>query len=359
VLVALVIVVVLVACNAFYVAAEFAAVSVRRSRIRQLAEDGHRTAARLLPVLESASALDRYIAACQVGITLSSLVLGAYGQVAFAPPLADALGTRFDLEGVAALSTAAVIVLVTLTVGQMVVGELVPKSLALQFPTEAALGTHLPMRWSLVVLGPFIWLLNGSGNVVLRLFGDAHGAHRHIHSPDEIELLIAESRDGGLLEPDEHRRLQRALRFSLTTAAELMVPRERVEAISVTTPIDDVLDLALASRVRRLPVHAGSLDAIIGILSVKDLLVRHLEQRPPSSIREILQPALRVHADTTGDRLVALLRERHSHQAVVEGSAGELLGIVTLDNIVSALLGPEPAERHRAMKLPGAERRRP
>jgi CBS domain containing-hemolysin-like protein len=343
----LLVVVGLVACNAFYVAAEFAAVSVRKSRIRQLAADGHAIARRLSPILESPAELDRYIAACQVGITLSSLVLGAYGQVAFTPGLSRMLGDWLDLEYAASLSTAALVVLVTLTIGQMVIGELVPKSVALQFPTQTALGTHLPMRWSLLALGPFIWLLNGSGNLVLRLFGDEHGAHRHVHSPDEIELLIAESRDGGLLEPEEHRRLQRALRFSRKTAAQLMVSREHVAAISVNTPLDQVLDVALDSRLRRLPVYSGSIDTILGILSVKDLLVRQLEQRPVGDLRELLQPAVRVSADTTGDQLTALLRARHSHQALVEGARGELLGIVTLDNILSELLGPEPADRPR------------
>ena len=110
-------------------------------------------------------------------------------------------------------------ILLVLTVGTMVAGELAPKSLALEYPTQIALYTYWPMRWSLWLLGPFIWFLNGSGTLILRLLGSAHGAHRHVHSPEEIELLIAESHDGGLLEPDELRRLQRALRFSLRTAA--------------------------------------------------------------------------------------------------------------------------------------------
>ncbi len=345
---AMFVVLALVACNAFYVAAEFAAVSVRKSRVRQLAEDNHRIATLLLPVLENPATLDRYIAACQVGITLSSLILGAYGQVAFTPVLARNVGVWFAADPAAALSAASLAVLVTLTVGQMVIGELVPKSFALQFPTQTALSTHLPMRWSLFVLGPFIWFLNGSGNLVLRLFGDDHGAHRHIHSPDEIELLIAESRDGGLLEPDEHRRLQRALRFSRKTAAQLMVPRDQVEAISVDTPLEEVLDLALGSRATRLPVYEGSLDVIVGILSTKDLLVRQVEQRPVHSLRALLQPAVRVRADVTGDQLVGVLRARQSHQALVVSPEGELLGIVTLDNVLNELLGPDPADPREA-----------
>lgn len=342
-IVAAAIVVSMIAVNALYVAAEFATVSTRKSRIRQMAEEGHAMARRLLPVLEHPKALDRYIAACQVGITFSSLVLGAYAQVCFTPPLTTMLTEDFGLEPLSALSVASLGVLVALTVTQMVVGELVPKSVALQHPTRTALLTYLPMQWSMAVLGPFIWLLNGSGNVVLRLFGDA-GGHRHIHSPEEIELLIADSRDGGLLEPDETRRLQRALRFSLRTAAQLMVPREDVTGIEVDTPVERALDIAFESPYTRLPVFEGDIGRVVGILNTRDLLVRHLGHRPVRHLRELLQPVLAVPHSTTGDQLVALLRERHSHQAMVHDDDGEVIGLVTLDNVLAELLGPTADE---------------
>lgn len=338
--------------TALYVAAEFAAVSVRKSRLRQLAEDGHSLARRLLDTIEHPADLDRYIAASQVGITLASLGLGAYGQVAFAPPLAAALASWLGLEPLTALSAASLSVLVVLTVGLMVIGELVPKSLALQFSTQTALATYLPMRWSIIALGPFIGLLNGSGNIVLRLFGDEHGAHRHIHSPDEIELLIADSRDGGLLEPDETHRLQRALRFSRRTAGELMVPRSEVKAIDISTPVDQVLDAALDSPYARMPVFEGSIDHIVGILNTRDLLVRQLGQRPVTGLREVLQPALTVRASLTGDQLVSLLRERRSHQAIVEDDTGLVTGMVTLDNVLAALLGSSPDEFGEIARAP-------
>jgi putative hemolysin len=351
----------MVAMTALYVAAEFAAVSVRRSRVRQLAEDGHGTAQRLLPILEDASALDRYIAACQVGITLGSLILGAYGQIAFGPTLASLLRERAAFEPVAAASTAAAAILLVLTVGTMVVGELAPKSLALEYPTRIALYTYWPMRWSLWLLGPFIWFLNGSGTLVLRLLGSAHGAHRHVHSPDEIELLMAESHDGGLLEPDELRRLQRALRFSLRTAAQLMTTRDRMQAIDVTTPVDEVLALALDSSQANVPVYRGSLDTVVGFLNTKRLLVREVEGRPLRSLRELLQPALTVDASMPGDRLLAELRSRRAHQAIVRDDQGQVVGMVTLDDILSSLLGPTPDEFTQStlrIKAPRATRSR-
>lgn len=360
-LTSLLIVAFLVAVTALYVAAEFAAVSVRRGRIRQLAEDGHATAIRLLPTLEDASELDRYIAACQVGITLSSLILGAYGQIAFGPGLSALLQERGGLDRVAAASSAAGIILLVLTVGAMVAGELAPKSLALQFPTQVALYSYWPMRWSLWVLGPFIWFLNGSGTLLLRLLGSGQGGHRHVHSPEEIELLIAESHDGGLLEPDELRRLQRALRFSLRTASQMMTTRDRMLAIDVTTPVEEVLAFALDSSQADVPVYNGSLDTVVGFLNTKRLLVRHVEERPVRSLRELLQPAPIVDQDMTGDRLVAELRRRRAHQAIVQDGNGRVVGMVTLDDVLSSLLGPTPDEFTQStlrIKAPRATRPR-
>src|SRR4029434_7078317 len=171
VLVAILVVIALIVVNAVYVAAEFAAVSVRRSRIQQLATDGNPLAQWLLPVIQSPPALDRYIAACQIGITLSSLVLGAFAQRTIAvwmEPLFEQWG---GLQGVAAQSTSAAAVLLVLTVAQVIFAELVPKSLALQYPTQSALYTLIPMVPSLWVYRPFTRWLNGSGLVLLRLLG--------------------------------------------------------------------------------------------------------------------------------------------------------------------------------------------
>ena len=188
---AAVIIGILILLTALYVAAEFAAVGARRGRLRRLAEDGNLLAARLVPVLESPQELDRYIAASQVGITLSSLILGAYAQNTLAPRVAPLFVGVAGLNAESALSTAAVVVLLVLTVLAMILGELVPKSLALQNPTRTALVTVLPMQWSLRLFAPSIAMLNGSGILLLKLLGVASTGHRHVHSPEEIELLIA------------------------------------------------------------------------------------------------------------------------------------------------------------------------
>lgn len=176
----------LILINALYVAAEFAAVGVRRGQVRQLVQEGHRLAKRLLPILNDASRLDTYIAACQIGITFSSLILGAYGQATLARDLAPVFQSWGNMQAVAAQSTSAGAVLIFLTALQVIFGELVPKSIALQYPLQLALYTFLPMRWSLMLYSWFIGILNGSGMFLLKLLGVSSSGHRHIHSPEEM-----------------------------------------------------------------------------------------------------------------------------------------------------------------------------
>lgn len=151
----------LILANALYVAAEFGAVGVRRSRVRRMAEDGNWLAQRLLPFVETPAALDRYVGASQIGITLSSLMLGAFAQATITMPLVPVFRDVWTLDTGSAQSAAAILVLAVLTTIQLIMGELVPKALALQYPTQAALGTVLPMQWSLAIFRPFLWVLNG------------------------------------------------------------------------------------------------------------------------------------------------------------------------------------------------------
>jgi CBS domain containing-hemolysin-like protein len=325
--------------NALYVAAEFAAVSVRRSRLNQLKEDGNVFAAWLLPIVESPAGLDRYIAACQIGITISSLVLGAYAQATLAVRLAPYFAALGGLTQVVAESTSTIVVLLALTVAQVVFAELVPKSVALQYPTQTSLYTLLPMLASQWVYRPFIKWLNGSGLLILRVLGAPYQAHRHIHSPDEIELLIAESRDGGLLEPDEHRRLQRALRLNLRQARQLMVPRKRISAISIDTPLNEVVSIVAQSPYSRLPVYRGTIDNIVGILRTKDLVRWFVEGSPGATLAQLIRTIPSVHESVTADRVLKDLRERRSHQALVVDEFGGTAGLLTLADVLTELLG--------------------
>jgi putative hemolysin len=336
---ALAVVLLLILLNALYVAAEFAAVGVRRSRLRRLAEDGHGLAARVLPIVEDARALDRYIAVSQVGITLSSLVLGAFGQAVLAPRLSPLLTEWAGMDTVAAYSTAAVTLLLVLTAFQMVLGELVPKSIALQYPTQTALYTVIPMQWSLRALRWATTILNGSGTLLLRLLRVPLVGHRHVHSPEEIELLIAESRDGGLLEPVEQVRLHRALRLGLRTARELMVPRERLAAIEASEPFEEVLRAAATSPYTRLPVYHGTLDRIVGILHTRDVVERYVQREAPAAERPPWRSFVEVPDAMPADQVLAFLRAQRRHQAIVRDEGGRVAGLITLEDVVTELLG--------------------
>lgn len=329
----------LILINAFYVAAEFAAVGVRRSRVRQLAEDGHWLARALRPVVDDVHQLDRYVGVSQIGITLSSLILGAFAQATVAVALAPILADWLRLEGPAAASTAALTVLLTLTTAQVVLGELVPKSLALQFPTQVALATVLPMRWSLAAFRPFLALVNGSATALLRVCGLGAGGHRHIHSPDEIELLLVESRDGGLLEPDEQHRLHRALRLGVRTARDLMVPLDRLTMLRDDTPWAEVVRVVAASPFSRLPVYRGAPEQIIGTLRVKDLLHHYVLEGEPPALGRLARPLVRVEETLPADRIIALLRERRFHQAVVTDAQDRVIGLITIQDVLAEFLG--------------------
>jgi putative hemolysin len=348
----------LIAVNALYVAAEFAAVGTRRSRIRMLAQDGDARATWVLPIVEDAAKLDRYVAACQIGITFSSLLLGAFGQATLARDLAPALEDLGGWGEVAAQGIAALVVLLLLTTLQVILGELLPKSLALQFPTRALMLTVGPMRASLRVFAPFIWLLNGSGILLLRLLRAPQVSHRHIHSPDEIDLLIVESRDGGLLEPDEQRRLHQALRLSMYPVSTVMVPAAQVAAIDADAPLAEVVGEIVASPYSRLPVYRQSRDNLIGLLQTKDVALAVAKgMADDTRLDDLLRPIVRVRASTSADRVLTILREGRSQQAVVTDDHGGMVGIVTLEDVLEEVFG-EVGDEFKGGAAARAPRRR-
>lgn len=338
-LVAILIISGLILVNAVYVVAEFSAVSVRLSRVHMLATNGNQLAKKLLPILNSPIALDRHIAACQIGITLSSLVIGAYAQATFAVWLVPFFASWTNIQIVAAESLSAGFVLIILAGLQLLLGELIPKSLALQYPTPMALYTMLPMAPSAWLFQPFNTILNGSSLGLLRLLGASPHGHRHIHSPEEIELLIADSREGGLLKPDEHRRLQRALRLNLWQARQLMVPRTRLKTIDVNTPLDKAITIVTQGPYSQLPVYRDSIDNIVGILHAKDLARWCVVNNTTVPLADVIHPLSSLHESVTADRVLRHFREQGVQQALVVDEFGGTAGLVTLKDVLSELLG--------------------
>jgi len=339
----LLVTVAMIAANALYVAGEFAAVGVRRSRIRRLAEDGNWLAGQLLPIVEDRVKLDNYVGACQIGITVSSLVLGAYSQAAITPVLVPWLQAGFELTELAAVSTAALTVLMVMTALQLVLGELIPKSLALQYPTGTALATVVPTKWSVILFRPLLVVLNGTALWAMKKMGAGEHGHHHLHSPEEIDLLIAESRDGGLLEPDEQRRLQKALHLGRRTAADLMVPRDRLTGVDISASWTDLLQTAQASPFSRLPVFRGTRDTIVGMLRVKDVVERY-STSGAAPVDALMRPVVQIEGALPADQVLVTLRDRRAHSAVVVDASGRSLGLVTIQDVLSELLGPSSVE---------------
>ena len=187
---------------------------------------------------------------------------------------------------------------------------------------------------------PFLALLNGTATLILRLFGTRMDGHRHLHSPEEIELLIAESRDGGLLEPNEQQRLHRALRLTRRTARDLMVPRDKLSALPIDAPWDDVVRVVTHTPFSRLPIYRETLDQVVGMLRVKDLVQRYVTDGP-LPLDRLMRPIQHLPETLTADQVIALLRERRAHQAVVVDAGGRAVGLITIQDVLGELLGPQ------------------
>jgi CBS domain containing-hemolysin-like protein len=329
----------LIALNALYVAAEFAAVAAPRSQLTRLGRDGSRRAQGLLAVLENGKELDRYIAACQVGITITSLLAGAYAQATITVDLAPLFGRLFGLTEVAAGTTTAVIVLVVLTAVQVLLGELVPKSIALQLPVETALFTYLPTRWSLSFYRFFIWILNGSALLLLKPFGVTSGGSQHVHSPGEIELLLAESRRRGTVSPELYRRLERGLHLSTRTVRQLMVPRNKMVAAEVSTPKDELVRLLRESPYSRVPIYRGNLDEVLGSVNTKDVVALYAARGQLPPLEQLVRPMVFVPETLSADRLVRFLQDKRSSKALVVNEFGGVEGLVSIEDVLAEVLG--------------------
>lgn len=342
----LLIVLLLVLVNAVFVAAEFATVSVRRVRMEQLAKDGNPLARRLLPHIKTPGTLYRYMAACQVAITASSLFLGAFGQERVAAVLSGFLehlpgsvpGTPLLSPAVVA-SVSATLVLLGLTLLQVVLGELVPKSVAMRFPEPVALGLTWLVDIAMLVFSVFIDILNRLGNGILGLLKVPSHTDRHVHSSDEIERLIIQGKERGSLEEEEHRRLRRVLRFGERRVREVMVPRTRIRSISAGATTEEVLATLAASPFTRLPVYEGDLDHIVGLVHVKDLAIALARDPEHITLASLVRSVPSVPFGLPADDVLAQLRRDRAQMAIILDEYGGTAGLVTMEDLVEEVLG--------------------
>jgi CBS domain containing-hemolysin-like protein len=338
-------VLVLVAANGFFVATEFALVSVRRTRIEQLAATGDPSAH---SVLDALNHLDAYIAATQLGITMASLALGWIGEPALAhliEPLILALPfIPPEARSFASHSVAVALAFTTITALHIVLGELAPKSVALQRAESTALFVARPIHLFLALFRWPINALNGVGNAVVRVFGIHPAAgHALVQSAEELKLSLSASRQAGLVTEAAQEMVERALNFADWEAHHLMVPRTEIVAVAHDTPLAQLVDLAELHQHSRYPVYEGSIDNIIGILSAKRLLRLLARDHGGSfALREFLTPPLFLPRTIDAYPLLAKMKQSRSHMVILIDEYGGTAGLVTQRDLIAPIAGDLP-----------------
>src|SRR5213082_3490594 len=314
--------------NAFFVAAEYGLVTSRRTRIMELEHEGNR---RARAVLRITSDPPRFISAMQLGVTLSSLAIGALGE--------QVLARRF--ETVVASILAVIFALLIVTYLHVVVGELVPKGIALGHPERTALAVSTPVRWFFIVFRPLIWLLQESTAVLLRAMGlEPPGAEHEAHSEAELRMLLSSSAEQWEIEHEEQEMLYKVFDFADKEVSDVMVPRPEVVAISIALPAEEALKSVLESPYTRYPVYRESLDDIVGVLHIRDLIVAmHDRGIVDVDLESLVRSAYMVPETKDLGALLTEFRRTNQHLAVVIDEYGSMEGIVTLEDLLEEIVG--------------------
>lgn len=325
-----------VLANGFFVAAEFAIVKVRSTQLTELADQG---SVRAKMARRLTKHLDAYLSATQLGITLASLALGWIGEPAF-EHLIEPLFVRFGVWGEAySASVAAVVAFAVISILHIVLGELAPKSIAIQKPVGTSLWVAHALHAFYVVTYPAIWLLNGVSRSILRLFGiEPASEHETAHSPEELRLILASSEKAGILSEENREIIEGVFQFSKRTARQIMVPRTDVVVLSTTRTIEENLETIRTTRHTRYPLCEGSLDHTIGLIHVKDLMLAQL-RGPGRRLEDLKRDVLFVPGNSTVESLLQQFIESKTHMAIVLDEYGGASGIVSLENITEELFG--------------------
>ena len=338
ILIALGIIFALVIANGLFVAAEFAIVGASRARIEHEAGLGSRLAQRVARILEDPKRLDRYIATTQVGISVASLGLGMYGEHVLAGWISLHLAP-FENRWIAAHAMASVIAVAILTYLHIVIGEMVPKALALQRADRTVLYVTPAIEALQTALLPIVVALNSIGNGLLRLIGvrrqEVDG--ERYHTSEELQFIVQESQEGGMLRGESGKILRELFEFGDLVAGEVMVPRVQIAGIAVGTEPDELRAIVRANLHTRYPVYAGDLDNIIGSLHMKDIL-RHLISNRPITAREA-RPLPYVPGPALLDEVLAAMRRYQAQMAVVMDQHGGTAGLVTMEDLFEEVVG--------------------
>jgi CBS domain containing-hemolysin-like protein len=319
---------VLILLNAFFVAAEYALVTARRTRIVELHHQGNR---RARAVLRATGDPPRFIAAMQLGVTLTSIGIGALGE--------QALSHAFD--DVMATVLAVLLAYLILTYFHVVLGELVPKGIALGHPEALALVVAEPVRLFFTVFHPLVWVLQRSTELVLRAFGlDPPGAEGEVHSEAELKMLVSSATQHGEIEEQEQEMLYKVFDFADKEVADVMVPRPEVVAISIDLPPEEALKVTLEAPYTRYPVYRETIDNVIGTLHVRDLFqALHDRGFAGVDLEALLRPPFVVPETKDLAALLAEFRRTNQHMAVVVDEYGGMEGIATLEDLLEEIVG--------------------
>jgi CBS domain containing-hemolysin-like protein len=357
VLFAIVVILLLVLANGLFVAAEFAIVGATRAAIEHQAAQGNRLAQRVAYVLEDPRRQDRYIATTQIGISIASLGLGMYGEHVLAEWIEPWLTPLDDNRWIAAHTLASGISVAILTYLHIVLGEMVPKALALQSADKTVLYVSPVIGALEVALKPLVVALNAAGNALLRLVG----IHRQeveserYHTPEELQFIVKESHEGGMLRGEAGTILRELFEFGDLTAADAMVPRVQLVGIPIGTEIDELRQFVRTNLHTRYPVFAGDLDHIVGSVHIKELL-RHFIAGRPVTARDA-RPVPHVPAATPIDDLVAAMRRHRAQMAVVMDEFGGTAGLVTIEDLFEEVVGEIEEGRERSPIVPEGDGR--
>ena len=338
-LLGLVAVVILVLLNGFFVAAEFSLVSVRQTRITELVESGNARAETVQKALKNP---DRVIAATQLGITLASLGLGWIGEPALShliEPLLELFPAELRPGLSHSLSSGLAFAIITFL--HVVVGELAPKSIALQDPENTSMVVAAPTLWSERLFKPFIWALNGTGNALLRLVGvEPASGHELVHSVAELKMLVTASTKEGVVAEQESELLHAIFDFGDLLVRQVMIPRTEIIAVEADLPLNEILPLITESTYTKIPVYDDDLDNLLGIVHVKDLLRMMQEQDWQSStVRSLVREALYVPETLLVSALLRELRDNRQHIAIILDEFGGTAGLVTLEDLMEEIVG--------------------
>jgi putative hemolysin len=345
----------LILVNAFFAASEIAIVSVRKTRLKQLVDEGNREARIIDSLSENSS---RLLATVQVGVTLVGFFSAAVGAIALADPFYNLmLLVGLPMAPEAGHSLAVTVITTVLAFLMLLLGELVPKTIALQHAEKVALAVARPVDALAHILAPMVGLLTWVTDLLVGLVGQSRKSTMPFVTAEEIMTMVDAGQEGGVIENTEKEMIYSIFEMGQTTTREVMVPRMDVFALAVETPLPEVISAAVRTSHTRIPVFEGNRDNIVGIVHTKDLLKCGQDVGPVSSLRDLLRPAYFVPESKKIDELLREMQAHQVHMAIAVDEYGGTAGLVTLEDVLEEIVGEikDEYDKEEALMQPVGE----